>query len=98
MGENYALYPVHYINQIEKLDGMTNNSAIFHYWLTRKSACWSYENDIRAIGRNLPDKVKFDPEMLREIVFGCKVKDGSISALIKHVKKEFKWIRFKNAD
>ncbi|MBD1385826.1 DUF2971 domain-containing protein [Mucilaginibacter rigui] len=96
ISDTYSLYPVNYISKIEKLNGLIPTSDIFHYWLTRKSSCWEYESEIRAIGRDLPDKVNFEPEQLREIVFGCKVKDRDIEMQIKAVKKSrYKWITFK---
>ncbi|MBD1365128.1 DUF2971 domain-containing protein [Mucilaginibacter sp. ZT4R22] len=96
MSDQYNIYPVNYISKIEKLDGLIPTDQMFHYWLTRKSICWEYESEIRAIGRDLPDKVSFESEQLKEIVFGCKVKDKDIEKQIKAVKKaRHKWIRFK---
>lgn len=84
-GEEFSMYPVRYINEIKKLDGMADTAAVFHYWLTRKPQCWAYEFEMRAISRSGVQDIPYQKNQLKEIFFGCKMTTAEIDLITKLV-------------
>jgi hypothetical protein len=85
--EDYVLYPVNYISQVQKIDGMTNTPYVFYHLVTVKADCWAYEKEIRAVSKNGNPLQQFPKEAVKEIIFGCKVKPSTISSTVKEIKK-----------
>lgn len=102
--KKFAIKPVRYQKSINKLEGEANLDKIVLYWLTTKSQIWDYEDEYRAISISKKPSISYefinyDLKYLKEIIFGCNVKEKQINATIKKLKKEIpiKQIEFKRA-
>lgn len=88
--EKFILCPVSYLEELKSIDGMTEVYKVILYWLTSKSNRWEYEKEIRAITKNNStenqEKIKFDPQYISEIIFGCNVSDNDIIKGIEKIK------------
>ncbi|MBB5439173.1 hypothetical protein HDC92_002860 [Pedobacter sp. AK017] len=84
---DYVLYPVNYIDEVQKIDGMANTPYVFYYWATFKAARWSYEREIRAVSKNGKSIIVYPKDAVREVIFGCNVKQSEIVVTIKALKK-----------
>ncbi len=86
--ENFIMCPVKYLDELKPIDGKTDVLRVIMYWLTTKSIRWDYEKEIRAITKskstNDYELLRFDPIYIKEIIFGCNVKDKDIeNGLVK---------------
>lgn len=87
LGDGYVIYPVTYIDKIEPIDGLTDTTKVFYYWLTAKSARWDYEQELRMISKNMPDILPFEANVIKEVKFGCNVKETNIKKVVKAMKR-----------
>lgn len=87
MRHDYVIYPVNYISEINEIDGMTNTPYIFYYLVTTKSSRWAYEKEVRAITKTGNSIISFPKESIKEIIFGCNVKESEIEKAIKYIRK-----------
>lgn len=93
--KDYSIYPVNYISKIERIHGMVSMAYVFNYWLTRKSSYWKYESEVRAISIDKPDLINFEQGLLKEVIFGCKVKKKEIEFIKKLMKmNNYKKVKF----
>lgn len=102
--KQFIIKPIRYEDQVNKLDGETNLNKIILYWLTTKSKMWEYEEEYRAICLSKEPQKDFeiyhyDPQYLKEIIFGCNIDHKQIEKTIKQLKKSIdtKNIIFKRA-
>ncbi|MEO6851838.1 MAG: DUF2971 domain-containing protein [Mucilaginibacter sp.] len=84
---DYVLYPVNYINEVQKIDGMANTPYVFYYWVTFKAHRWSYEREIRAVSKNGKSIIEYPKQAVREVIFGCNVKSSEVDATRRALKK-----------
>jgi len=87
----FIMTPVKYIDRIMNLSGETELYKIILYWLTTKSKVWKYEDEFRAImnaksTQQNYEYINFDDDYLKEIIFGCNVKQSQIDIAIKKLK------------
>ncbi len=95
--EDYVIYPVNYISKIQEIDGMANTPYVFYYLVTTKAQRWAYEKEVRAITKSGKSIISFPRESIKEIIFGCKVKEIDIKKSIKDIlKMRYKNIEFSN--
>jgi len=92
MSDEYVFYPVNYISEVQKVDGMTNAPYVFYYFVTVKADRWAYEKEIRAISKNGNTIISYPKLAVKEVIFGCNVKPDVIAQSIKEIKK----MRYKN--
>ena len=89
--DKFILCPVKYIEELKNLDGETDVTRVVLYWLTTKSICWKYEQEIRAITKSKTtekhETINFDPKFIKEIIFGCNVSDQKINDSLVKLKK-----------
>jgi len=90
INKDFNLYPVIYQDEIYSIDGNVPMEKVFLYWLTVKSTYWKYEEEIRAITLSGKEIINYEPEMIREVVFGCKVPDKKIQIIIPVISEIFK--------
>jgi len=90
INKDFNLYPVIYQDEIYSIDGNVPMEKVFLYWLTVKSTYWKYEEEIRAISLSGKEIINYEPEMIREVVFGCKVPDKKIQIIIPVITEIFK--------
>ena len=90
INKEFNLYPVLYQDEIFSIDGNVPMAKVFLYWLTVKSTCWQYEEEIRGISLSGKEIISYEPEMIREVVFGCKVPDKMIQIIIPVISDFFK--------
>lgn len=91
--DRFTIAPVNYKQSIEKLEGETDLYKIIYYWLTTKSKFWEYENEFRAImnAKNLSSNfeiIQYEANCLKEIVFGCGLKNREIEKIISELKSK----------
>ncbi len=89
--DKFIMCPVKYLNELNALDGKTDNLRIIMYWLTTKSIRWQYEHEIRAISKSKTSEkhelINFDAQYVKEIIFGCNVSNLKIFNAIRKLKK-----------
>lgn len=85
--EDYVLYPVNYIAGVQQIDGLANTPYVFYYWVTFKANCWAYEREIRAVSKNGKSIIGFPKAAVREVIFGCNVKQSTIKSTVKELKQ-----------
>jgi len=87
--EKFILCGVRYKNEIKPIDGATDFLRTSLYWLTTKSIRWDYEKEVRAITKTIPENdrqtIKFDSSHIKEIIFGCNVKESKIKESIARI-------------
>lgn len=88
--EDFVLVPVRYVPELKSVDGMASINRVLLYWLTTKSERWKYEEEIRAIRRTENDEkmelISFDPKYIKEVIFGCNVRQDFIDEGIMKIK------------
>jgi hypothetical protein len=84
---DYVLYPVNYIKEVQRIDGMANTPYVFYYWVTFKAERWSYEREVRAVSKNGKLLISYPKEAVKEIVFGCNVKPSEIASTVRELKR-----------
>lgn len=99
--EKFILCGVRYENEIKPIDGATDFLRTSLYWLTTKSERWEYEKEVRTITKTIPKNdrqtIEFDSSHIKEIIFGCNVKESKITesiARINQSKLKDKGIKF----
>lgn len=90
INRDFNLYPVIYQDDIYRIDGMAPMDKVFLYWLTVKAKGWKYEDEVRAISLSGKEIISYEPEMIREIIFGCNVPDQKIQLVIPFIADNFK--------
>lgn len=91
--KNFTVAPVNYKSSVNKLEGETELYKIIYYWLTTKSDVWEYENEYRAILNSKSQSsdfeiINYDQNFLKEIVFGCGLKNKEIEKIISELKSK----------
>ncbi|WP_400260900.1 DUF2971 domain-containing protein [Sphingobacterium sp. SG20118] len=94
MCKEYVLYPVNYIDKMQKIDGRVITGNAFYYWVTFKAERWSYEREVRAVSKTGKSIINFPQAAVKEVIFGCNVKPTVISSVVKSLKK----LRYKNIE
>lgn len=88
--DKFMFKPVKYIDKIPLIDGLVDADEMIRYWLSIKSICWEYEQEIRAVTKaKSSDKfelINYEKNRVKEIAFGCKVTQKEISDSIKQLK------------
>lgn len=89
--DKFILCPVKYLNEIKPIDGKTDVHRVILYWLTTKSIRWKYESEIRALtkakNREKHEFRNYEPNYVKEIIFGCNVSDKSIDETLIKLKE-----------
>ncbi|OAQ41966.1 hypothetical protein A5893_02275 [Pedobacter psychrophilus] len=95
MKKDYIIYPVNYISEIQEIDGNANTPYVFYYLVTTKAARWNYEKEIRAITKTGNAIIPFSKESIKEVIFGCNVKESEIKKSVENIyRMGYKNIRF----
>lgn len=88
--DNFVLTPVKYIDEIPLIDGKVDAYEMIRYWLSIKSDCWVYEEEIRAFtnskNNNSFELIHYEKNHIKEIIFGCKVSQNEIDQTQKILK------------
>ena len=99
--DKFQICPVRYLGKIVPIDGSSGKTKTILYWLTTKSTIWEYEQEFRAIMKAKNDTsselVTFKPNVIKEVIFGCKVTEPQIKTTIKQIKgshREYSKIKF----
>ena len=85
--DDYALYPVNYISDVQTIDGMANTPYVFYYMVTVKANRWAYEKEVRAVSKNGLEIMPFSKNVIGEVTFGCNVKKSVIAATRTEIRK-----------
>lgn len=85
--QEYVLYPVNYIDEVQQIDGMANTPYVFYYWVTFKADRWKYEKEIRAVSKNRQSFIQYPREAVWEVIFGCNVKPSIIEKSVKALRR-----------
>lgn len=97
--DDYVFYPVSYVNELQKIDGMANVPYVFYYMVTVKAKCWTYEKEIRAVSKSEKSILSYPKEAVKEVIFGCNVRQSIVSSQIKKIKKMgYRNIEFKRME
>lgn len=65
-----------------------DNLEAFKGWITTKYEKWSYEEEVRLINNKKIEIISFEQELVKEVVFGCKVKQSEIIQAIQDLKTD----------
>jgi len=88
--DKFILCPIKYVPKLEPLDGECSLSRVILYWLTTKSERWTYEKEIRAITKSTLNTeyeiLKYEEKFIKEVIFGCNVKNEKINETILKIK------------
>lgn len=85
---NYGINPItDWLIQPELIEGLSFNETFLVKLLTAKSACWSYEKEVRIISRE-QGQMEIDRSFLKQICFGLNTPKTDID-LIKMVSAKF---------
>jgi hypothetical protein len=89
INKEFNLYLVIYRDENYPIDGNVSMNKVFLYnWLTVKAKGWEYEDKFRAVSISGQEIIKYEPEMIRDIFFGCNVPD--ISTFFDHCSSYLK--------
>ena len=81
--DRFILTPVSYIDMIPLIDRMANAYKMIRYWLSMKSDCWEYEQEVRAITKSKSNSsfefIQYERNCIKKIIFGCKVTQDEIN-------------------
>jgi hypothetical protein len=76
------LMPIHYTNIRQSCNYVRDPNSYVRCFALTKSLDWSYEKEYRALAPKLEDqRFPFDINMLRRVIFGCKIKDSNIDVV-----------------
>jgi hypothetical protein len=64
-------------------------------WVYTKSNVWSYEEEIRLFSPTYNGPLSFEPSGVKEILFGCRIKQDVIEETIKKVNVLYKNVSYK---
>jgi hypothetical protein len=84
--DDFNLYPVDYVDEIERIDGTVDVFKIILYWINTKARKWKHEHEIRAISKAKStaddyEYITYDKKHIKEIIFGCRVTDDQIKSV-----------------
>lgn len=89
--EKFILCPANYIECLQPVDGEADKDRVILYWLATKSKRWDYEREIRAITHSKTQEkyelITFNPQNIKEIIFGCNVSPNKIQEAIKEIQR-----------
>ena len=75
-----------YLDEFRPIDYESGNLEAFKGWLTTKSDKWSYEEEVRLFNYKKKEIISFEQELVKEIIFGCKVEESEITKTIQNLK------------
>jgi hypothetical protein len=88
---DFIISPVTYMDKLIPIDGDNGIQRVLIYWLTTKSIRWEYEKEIRALRKastkNDHEFTRIEPELIKEVVFGCNISQEKIQDTINKLKK-----------
>ncbi|HEY5593435.1 MAG TPA: DUF2971 domain-containing protein [Paludibacter sp.] len=88
--DKFILSPVSYFDKTPLIEGLADAMKLIRYWLSMKSDCWEYEQEIRAIRKSKSissfEYIQFERSCVKEIIFGCKVTQNEIDNSKKLLK------------
>lgn len=87
---------VEYSKYYPEYDYLTNKNDFVNQMFFTKSEEWTYEGEVRVL-KNKKGNYDFNPNALKEIIFGCKITDSDKITLKKVVKTYYPKCQIKQA-
>jgi hypothetical protein len=85
----HALYREEYPTLLPPGDDRMRQEKTTAIVMNIKSDIWHYENEIRLTMWDAPEKVSFKPELINQIVLGCKMNTSSRRRMLDLVAKKY---------
>ncbi len=85
-----------YIKKIKTKKLSRQREKAIQYWISSKGKDWQYEKEVRIIlGSHKEETASFDINSIREIIFGCNLKEKEKIDYEKLIfdDKKYKWIK-----
>jgi len=77
-----------YEEEYPQYDYLTNKNDFVNQMFFVKSEDWSYEEEVRVL-KSKSGNYKFNPNSLKEVIFGCKISDGDKRTLTKIINNYY---------
>ncbi|MTK52525.1 DUF2971 domain-containing protein [Paludibacter sp.] len=91
--KTYILYPVRYKKQISPISCLEDVDIAIKHWLLTKAIDWEYEHEIRAISLQYQGLISISPSHIKEVYFGCKIRESAKHDLLYKLQKEFNHVK-----
>ncbi len=83
----FLIQPITYLSKIESKSYVEGRAEALYHWVFTKSSVWAYEEEIRAFSKDQNKLIGFDKRCLKEIYFGCRVKQTEIESILALLKQ-----------